>query len=87
MKHTLIALALAALLSSCTPQSYIVDTTTYVDQIAANPTQVVVAPEHVTEVGGFQTEFGARILTDEGDIDISDQGLSGEVVIDLRSGK
>ena len=80
-------LAGVSLLASCTPQSYIVDTTPYSDQIATNPAKVIVNPEHVTEVGGFQAEFGARVRTDQGDIDISDQGVSGEVVIDLRSGK
>ena len=74
--------------TSCTPTvAYQVDTRPYADQIETNPETVVVQPEHVTEVGGFQAEFGARLLTDAGEIDISDGGVSGDVVIDLRSGK
>lgn len=73
--------------ASCTPTAYQVNTVPYAKQIAANPESVVVQPEHVTEVGGFQAEFGAKLLTDQGEIDISDGGVSGDVVIDLRSGK
>ena len=87
MKYTILALASIGAFSSCTPHSYIVDTTPYVDQIASNPDQVIISPEDVTEVGGFQSEFGATVRTDQGDIDISDQGISGNVIIDLRSGK
>lgn len=78
-------------LSSCAdmlkPQSYLVDTTPYSAAIAANPAQVVIDPSNVEPIGGFQAEFGARLLTDLGAIDISDRGVSGDVVIDLRSGK
>ena len=87
---SLLALCILSL-SSCAdmlkPQSYLVDTTPYSAAIAANPAQVVIDPSNVEPIGGFQAEFGARLLTDLGAIDISDRGVSGDVVIDLRSGK
>ena len=74
-------------LTSCTPTAYQVNTAPYALQIETNPEAVIVQPEDVIEVGGFQAEFGAKLLTDQGEIDISDRGVSGDVVVDLRSGK
>jgi hypothetical protein len=72
---------------SCVPASYQIDLTTYEDQIKTNPSAVVVAPEHVTEIGGIQISGGAKIITDQGELDISENGIDGTVVVDLRSQK
>jgi hypothetical protein len=83
-----IALIITALgLSSCTPASYQIDLTTYEKAIETNPSAVMVAPEHVTEVGGLQISGGAKIITDQGELDISETGIDGTVVVDLRSQK
>jgi hypothetical protein len=74
-------------LSSCVPASYQIDLTSYEDQIEATPSAVMVAPEHVTEIGGFQVSGGAKIITDQGELDISETGIEGTVVVDLRSQK
>lgn len=76
---------LAVSLPSCTPTMYEVDTTTYVDEIKSNPSSVMVKPEHVKEIGGFQGDFGVRAITDYGEVDLSPDGLRGDVVIDLRN--
>ena len=85
MKTPLIIIA--ACISSCVPASYQIDLTTYEDAIQTNPAAVMVAPEHVTEIGGFQVSGGAKIITDQGEIDLSETGIDGTVVVDLRSGK
>ncbi len=72
-------------LTSCTPTAYQVNTLPYAEQIENSPESVMVKSEHVTPIGGFQAEFGARVLTDQGEIDVSDRGVSGTVVVDLRS--
>lgn len=48
---------------------------------------VVVDAEDVEVIGGFSVNAGAKLLTDHGVVDISDKGINGEVVIDVRSGK
>ena len=80
-----ITIVIAATIStSCTPTGYIVDTTPYNDAIIDNPEAVIMKPEDVQEVGGFQFEGGAIIETNEGRINLSESGVRGEVVIDLR---
>jgi hypothetical protein len=83
--HIISLVVLSLCYYSCTPTHYVVDTTPYVDQINSNPSEVVAKPEHVTPVGGFKLEAGAILRTDKGDINISDSGVSGDVVIDLRN--
>ena len=83
----LIAMLCLMMLPSCTPQSYIVNTSPYTEAIQSNPDKVVVAPEHVTEVGGFQATIGGTFITDQGEVTVSPDGVSGNVVVDLRSGK
>ena len=82
--HKLATIALAAILASCTPTGYIVDTTPYMEAIEANPAEVIMKPEDVKEVGGFQFEGGLAIESERGRVNISERGVSGEVVIDLR---
>lgn len=74
-------------ITSCTPQSYIVNTAPYTEEIKINPEKVVMAPEHVEPVGGFQSSIGGTFVTDQGEVTVSPSGVSGNVVIDLRSGK
>ena len=69
------------------PQSYSVNTEPYKKAIEANPEAVTMKPEHVTPIGGFQASFGATVQTDQGEFNVSESGLSGNVVVDLRSGK
>lgn len=76
-----------ALLGACSPQSYIVNTKPYSEAIQSNPEKVVVAPEHVTEVGGFQANLGGTVVTDHGEFSIDNDGVDADVVIDIRSGK
>lgn len=76
--------ALSLCYFSCTPTHYVVDTTPYEEQINSNPSEVIIKHEHVKEVGGFQFEGGAIIETDRGRFDISERGVSGKVLIDLR---
>ena len=86
MKNTpkLITIALVALLASCTPTAYVVDTTPYTEQILASPSEVVVKPEHVESVGGFSFEGGISAETENGRITVSESGVRGEILIDLR---
>ena len=72
---------------ACTPTAYQVDLTNYETQVQTTPEAVVIQAEDVTPIGGFKVEGGAKIITDEGTIDITESGLTGEVVVDLRSGK
>ena len=75
------------ILPSCTPQSYIVNTSPYTEAIQSNPDKVVVAPEHVTEIGGFQANIGGTVVTDYGEFSVDNNGVGADVVVDLRSGK
>ena len=85
MKTTLLIALLA--LASCTPQAYIADLSTYGQAIEANPQSVTLDPAHVTAVGGFKFEGGVKLKTDQGDIDLDQDGVTGTVVIDLSSNK
>lgn len=82
-----ILVAMLCMLPSCTPQSYIVNTSPYTEAIQSNPDKVVVAPEHVTEVGGFQANIGGTVVTDYGAFSVDNDGVGADVVVDLRSGK
>lgn len=78
---------------SCSPgalggaTAYRVNTVPYSEQIGARPDAVVIDAEDVEPIGGFSFKAGAKVITDAGEFDISEAGVSGEVVIDLRSGK
>lgn len=78
-------LSLATFLPSCTPQSYIVDVRDYTAQIEAHPGEVIMSPEDVEPVGGFTATVGARLITDHGEIDLSNDGVQGDIFVDLRS--
>ena len=83
--HKLITLALVAILASCTPTAYEVDVRPYAEQVKASPSEVLIKPEHVKEIGaGFSFEGGAVIETERGRFDISERGVQGQVLIDLR---
>lgn len=89
---TLSLLALcSATLISCNPDSYIVDTRPYVSEIASNPEAVEIEPEHVKPQGGsFQltdVAVGTTIRTDIGEITVTEDGISSNLVVDLTSGK
>ena len=73
--------------TSCGAQSYNVNAEPYLDAIKANPKSVVMQPEDVTPNGGFQASFGATVQTDQGEFNVSESGISGNVLVDLRSGK
>jgi hypothetical protein len=68
------------------PDSYMVDLTGYEKQAATTPEAVLLPPEAVTPIGGTSFTFtgGAKIITDQGEIDISETGIDGTVVVDLR---
>lgn len=72
---------------SCAPQNYIVNTKPYTKQIESDPENVVVAPEHVEPVGGFQANIGGTLVTDYGEITVDKGGVSTDLVVDTRSGK
>ena len=83
---TILLLAVITL-ASCTPQSYIADLTSYEDAIKANPQAVTLDPAHVTAINSFKFEGGFKVITDQGEIDIDQDGIDGSVVIDLSSNK
>ncbi len=83
----IIAMLCLMMLPSCTPQSYIVNTEPYTEAIKSNPEKVVVAPEHVEPVGGFQANIGGTLETDYGSVTVDKDGVSTDLVIDARSGK
>ena len=78
---TLSALALS--LPSCSPTSYVADLSTYGPSIEANPTAVVLDPEDVTPVGGFQTDLRGQVDTEYGTVGDDDGTIFTDVVIDL----
>jgi hypothetical protein len=81
--HKLITLALA-ILASCTPTAYEVDVRPYAEQVKANPSEVLIKPEHVKEIGGFQLEAGVEIESEYGAVNISERGVSTNLLVDLR---
>ena len=85
MKTTLLLAMLA--LASCTPSSYIADLTSYEDAIQANPQAVKLDPTHVTAINTFKFEGGFKVITDQGEFDINQDGIDGTVVVDLSSNK
>ena len=92
LKVLLCLLALTPLLlTSCGNQNYAyeVDTRTYEDQIKTHPEKVTVGAEHVRPIGGynFQISGGAKVIGDGYEIDLTETGIDGTVVVDLRSQK
>lgn len=81
---SLLIAAVTAILASCTPTHYVVNTVPYEDQIKSKPSEVVIKVDDITPVGGFNLEAGATLRTEQGDINISDSGVSTDLVIDLR---
>ena len=85
----LIILSLVAtfFFTSCDPATYTVNTVPYGKAIEANPGAVTIKKEDVIPNGGFQLDVGGTVVTDQGEINIGNGGISTDVVIDLRSGK
>ena len=77
----------ATCLISCTPTSYQVNTIGYETQIQTTPGAVVFKPQDVTPIGGFEFTGGATVVTDQGEFTLSESGLDGKVVVDLRGTK
>ncbi len=74
-------------LPSCNPTSYVADLSTYGPAIEANPEAVVLKPEDVTPIGGFQTDISVMVDTDHGVVGYDDGTVFTDLVIDLTQGK
>tara|TARA_R110001599_G_scaffold128079_1_gene301691 strand:- start:987 stop:1277 length:291 start_codon:yes stop_codon:yes gene_type:complete len=83
--HTATIITIAALAACTQPTHYVVDTTPYAEQIKSNPSEVVAKPEHVTPVGSLKIKGGVTVRTDQGEITLSESGLSGGLLIDRRT--
>lgn len=83
----LLIFAFGLLFTSCTPTSYSVDTSHYTEQIAENPNQVTMNPEHVTPVGIMKPDITTSIFTEYGEFELRGSELRGGISVDLTSGK
>lgn len=72
---------------SCAAKEYLVDTSPYTNQIAVDPTKVVMSNKHVKPLETFQFEGSVSVETDYGNIGVGKDGINSELVVDLTSNK